>query len=82
MLFVLFFHSEKPKAVKNIQRTALGEKLGRIHMKPQNLDKMGGRRVSALRDRHVKKRPSAALEGKGGAGGGSQQAQKRQKKTA
>lgn len=40
----------KVTKVKNIQRTTLGEKLGRIHMKKQNLDKMGGRRVTALRD--------------------------------
>ena len=38
-----------PKKVKNIKRTSLGDKVGRIHMKPQHLDKMGGRRVTALR---------------------------------
>ena len=35
--------------MKNIKRTSLGDKVGRIHMKPQHLDKMGGRRVNALR---------------------------------
>lgn len=40
----------KPSKVKNVTKTVLGEKLGRIHMKKQNLDKMGGRRVTALRD--------------------------------
>ena len=40
----------KQTKVKNVKKTMLGEKLGRIHMKKQNLDKMGGRRVTALRD--------------------------------
>jgi hypothetical protein len=39
-----------PTAKKNIKRTALGEKVGRIHMKKQNLDKMKVRRVDALRN--------------------------------
>lgn len=49
--------------VKNIKRSALGDKLGRIHMKPQNLDNMGGRRVDALRNRN--KRPASADGGRG-----------------
>lgn len=40
----------KATKVKNISKTSLGDKVGRIHMKKQNLDKMGGRRVTALRD--------------------------------
>lgn len=37
------------KKVKNIERDAMGDKVGRIHMKKQHLDKMGGKRVTALR---------------------------------
>lgn len=48
----------KPAKVKNVKRSSLGDKLGRIHMKPQNLDNMGGRRVTALRN--SKKRPAGA----------------------
>jgi ribosome production factor 2 len=47
---------KKPKSAmakkKNISRTATGEKLGRIHLKKQNLDTMGNRRVPALRSAH------------------------------
>ena len=35
--------------MKNISKSNLGDKVGRIHMKKQNLDKMGGRKISALR---------------------------------
>jgi ribosome production factor 2 len=35
--------------VKNIEKSIKGDKLGRIHMKKQNLDSMGGRRMDALR---------------------------------
>lgn len=46
---------KKPKIanitkVKNITRTIIGEKIGRLHMEKQNLDKMGGKRSTALRD--------------------------------
>lgn len=40
----------KDTKVKNISKTSRGDKVGRLHMKKQNLDKMGGRRVTALRD--------------------------------
>lgn len=40
--------SSTPK-VKNKSKTEIGETLGRIHLKKQNLDKMDTRRVSALR---------------------------------
>lgn len=53
-MFINIFASSEPKKVKNISRTSLGDKLGRIHMKPQHLDKMGGRRVGALRVRKEK----------------------------
>ncbi|RYH05114.1 hypothetical protein EON65_45630 [archaeon] len=36
--------------VKNVSRTDMGDKIGRIHMKKQNLDSMGGRRIKALRN--------------------------------
>jgi len=39
-----------PKKVKNVVKTALGEKIGRIHMKKQDLDTMNSRRVTALRN--------------------------------
>ena len=39
-----------PKKVKNIQRTSIGDKIGRIHMKPQNLDASVGKRISVLRN--------------------------------
>mmetsp|Transcript_34622 Transcript_34622/g.35308 ORF Transcript_34622/g.35308 Transcript_34622/m.35308 type:complete len:335 (+) Transcript_34622:102-1106(+) len=42
--------AKKPK-VKNIRESSMGDKIGRIHMMPQNLDKMGTRRMSALRNK-------------------------------
>ena len=41
---------KKPKKVKNVKRNEVGDKLGRIHMEKQNLDKMNSRRVTALRN--------------------------------
>lgn len=41
--------SSVPNKVKNIDRNILGDKVGRIHMTKQNLDKMGGKRVKVLR---------------------------------
>ena len=40
------------KQVKNIERNSMGDKVGKIHMKSQNLDKLQSRtrRVTALRD--------------------------------
>lgn len=68
-LLIVIYCSTKPAKVKNIKRSSLGDKLGRIHMKPQNLDNMGGRRVDALRN---KKRPasSGADGGEGSSSGG------------
>lgn len=63
MLFQCSNYRVKIAKVKNIKRSALGDKLGRIHMKPQNLDNMGGRRVDALRNRN--KRPASADGGRG-----------------
>lgn len=34
---------------KNIKHTEIGEKMGRVHLKKQQLENMGGRRVNALR---------------------------------
>jgi hypothetical protein len=51
LLIISFFYFSSltvPK-VKNIQKSAQGDKMGRIHMKKQNLDTMGGRKMSALR---------------------------------
>ena len=39
----------KPTKVKNITSNNFGDKIGQIHMKKQNLDRMGGRRSTALR---------------------------------
>jgi ribosome production factor 2 len=38
------------KKQKNVNKTVLGDKIGRVHMKKQQLDKMGGKRAPALRD--------------------------------
>ncbi len=35
--------------MKNIARNVLGDKVARIHMKKQNFDGLGGRRMNALR---------------------------------
>ena len=37
------------KAKKNVSKSVIGDSVGRLHMKKQNLDKMGGRRSTALR---------------------------------
>jgi ribosome production factor 2 len=37
------------KVKKNVTKSALGDNVGRLHMKRQNLDKMGGKRTTALR---------------------------------
>jgi hypothetical protein len=50
MLYLSSHCSTKEKKVKNVVRTALGDKVGRIHMKRQNLDKIGGKRMAALRN--------------------------------
>lgn len=50
-----------PKNIKNIKRTDMGEKLGRLHMRKQNLDKMGGKRVTALRSGGGDKRPLVSV---------------------
>lgn len=48
----MFSHRNETKKLKNITHSSLmGDKVGRIHMKKQNLDKMNVRRVSALRNR-------------------------------
>lgn len=41
----------KVTKVKNITKNNMGDKIGRIHMKKQNIDKMGGKRVSVLRNK-------------------------------
>lgn len=46
--YIEIFCSSTPK-IKNKTKTEVGETLGRIHLKKQNLDKMDTRRVSALR---------------------------------
>lgn len=53
----------KAAKVKNVTRNALGDKVGRIHMKPQDLDNMQVKRVKALRSR---KRSSTGSGGDSG----------------
>ena len=43
------FSTTIPNKQKNIARSDKGDKIGRIHMKKQNLDKLAGKRTSALR---------------------------------
>ncbi len=43
------FSTNVPNKAKNVERSNKGDKMGRIHMKKQNLDKLGGRRSIALR---------------------------------
>ena len=50
--------------MKNIARTDRGDKTGRIHMKKQNLDEIGGRRMEALR---TSRKRSSSDEGAGSA---------------
>ena len=67
-----------PKKVKNIKRTSLGDKVGRIHMKPQHLDKMGGRRVTALRGgRNKRDSTEDSSKKEGGAAAGERSSLKR-----
>lgn len=44
--------TSKASKVKNVSQSTRGDKVGRIHMKKQNLDKMQVRRVTALRTRN------------------------------
>jgi len=46
--------------VKNVKTNSMGTKLGRIHMKPQNLDKMDVRRTSVLRSSGKRDRAEGA----------------------
>jgi hypothetical protein len=70
-------NTAKAPKIKNVERTSLGEKLGRIHMVPQNLDKMAVRRVSALRDRKKAPSSSAKLGGGDASGNGTGSGSKR-----
>lgn len=45
--------SVKPPKIKNITKTVLGETIGRLHMKKQNFDRVGGRKVAALRTKRT-----------------------------
>lgn len=46
--------------VKNVKRTEMGDKIGRIHMKKQNLDTMQVKRIKVLRDTGGKKESEGA----------------------
>jgi hypothetical protein len=46
----------KPKKVKNLSFTTLGEKTGRVHLQRQDLSAMKVKRVKALRDKVPKRK--------------------------
>ncbi len=52
---ILFHHRLKPRKVKNISRNSLGDKMGRVHVGKQDLNKIQGKRMSVLRDRSAGK---------------------------
>jgi ribosome production factor 2 len=54
--------------VKNVTKTGLGDKVGRLHVKKQNFDKMGFRQVTALREKRgmTEDGPAEASTNKGG----------------
>jgi hypothetical protein len=58
--------SVKAPKIKNITKTVLGETVGRIHMKKQNFDKMGGRKVTALREKRTISEDPNSGSNKGG----------------
>jgi hypothetical protein len=69
-MFVLIYSmyiycSDKPRKVKNVREGVLGERLGRLHVKRQDLDNMGTRQVAALREKR-----SSSGEGQGGGDAG------------
>lgn len=49
-LSYFWWYSVVAPKVKNMSRNSLGDSIGRLHVKKQNLDTIGGRRVTALRD--------------------------------
>ncbi len=46
--------SLRNKKVKNISKTSMGDKMGRLHMQRQDLDKITGKKMAVLRDRNPK----------------------------
>lgn len=54
----------KTKKVKNKTTNLFGETVGRLHLEKQNIDKMGGKRVKALRiaGKLAKEEENAAIE--------------------
>lgn len=48
--------------MKNVKENILGDKIGRIHMKKQNLDAIGGKRVKALRNAGKRERGDGAID--------------------
>lgn len=58
----------KPTKVKNISRNSMGDKLGKFHLKRQDISNMGGKRMPVLHDRVAKKSDA------GGGGGGDKAA--------
>lgn len=62
----------KQKKVKNISRLQNGDKVGKLHMKRQDISNMGGKRMPVLHDRVAKK------SGGGRAGGGVEGGGKRE----
>lgn len=58
----MHYHRKQPAKVKNITRTSLGDKVGRVHMKKQDLDNMKSRRVTALRNNKKRSAPGDSEE--------------------
>jgi ribosome production factor 2 len=58
-------HALKKKKVKNQSTNIFGETIGRLHLEKQDVDKMGGRKMNALRraDKVKKLEEMEALEG-------------------
>jgi len=51
LLFGMRTNNGQPKKVKNIESDILGDKVGRVHMKPQDLDKLQTRKMKGLKKR-------------------------------
>lgn len=50
------------KKVKNISENSMGDKVGRIHVERQDLNKMAVRRVDALRNNKRKPDPASSKD--------------------
>ena len=60
----------EPNKVKNISRNVFGEKVGRIHMESQDLNKLQTRKMKGLKVRNGKGGERSEGEGEGEGEGG------------